>query len=254
MTQKVHSISWCLSVALLICATGATSERVLAPTSLRESAPSQGGDDCSDGVVKDDGSLETGYGWVPSAVDGRYVQRFEYSELNSRKVEEVCVCWTRTRPDDEIRFQVHLYRSRGEVPAREPEASLEFVATGVPQFPDGAFYSIDVSAADMRIPTDVSFIGVQWDPSDDQYFFVCADHSDVMPVVDGWFMDDRAGGWSSVLEATDPIFAEHRAMMIRARGEEGYFALVPTMGTVGVVVMVVALALVASLVIRRREE
>jgi hypothetical protein len=254
MISKISACTWCLSVALLTPAAGATSERVLSPSMLRVSVPTQGGDDCSDGVVKDDGSLETGYGWVPSAVDGRYVQRFDVFELESRKLAEVCICWTRTQPDDEIRFQVQLYRSRGDVPARHPEASFEAVATGVPQFPDGAFYSIDVSAADMRIPTDVFFVGVQWDPSDDQFFFVCADHSDVMPVVDGWFIDDRAGDWTSVLETSDPIFAEHRAMMIRARGVEGYFALIPTMGTFGVVVMVIALALVAGLVLRRREE
>lgn len=244
-------IKKCVCVVAVILLAGNAAAQVLGPGAVPEGAPAQG-NDCSDGVVKDDGSLETGYGWVPSAVDGRYVQRFEYTELNSRKLEEVCICWTRTSSDDEIRFQVQLYRDRGGFPSRHPEASVEAVAAGVPEFPDGAFVSVDVSDADMRIPTDVSYIGVQWDPSEDVFFFVCADHSDVMPVTDGWFIDDRADEWTSVLVTNDPIFDDHRAMMIRARGVEGYYALVPTLGTTGIIVMVVVMAFAASLLLRKK--
>jgi hypothetical protein len=253
MSSRLCSIVWCLVVALHVPAANAAAERVLAPSSDRISVPAQGGSDCADGLVKDDGSLETGYGWVPSVVDGRYVQRFDVFELNSRKLEELCVCWTRTRPDDEITFWVDLYRDRGGRPALEPEASVEAVATLVPAFPDGAFYSIDLSGAELRSPTDVFYAGVRWDPSQDQFFFVCADEGPDTAVVDGWFIDDRADEWGSVLETGDPTFIDHRAMMIRIRGLDGYFVLVPTMGTVGVVVMVIALALVASLVLRRRQ-
>lgn len=253
MILKLFAASLCLPVTLLAPVVSAASERVLAPSMPRVSVPAQGGSDCTDGLIKDDGSLETGYGWVPSAIDGRYVQRFDVFELNSRKLEELCVCWTRTRPDDEITFWVDLYRDRGGRPARDPEDSIQAVATLVPSFPDGAFYSIDLSEADLRSPTDIFYAGVRWDPSQDQFFFVCADQTPETPVVDGWFIDDRADEWASVLETGDPIFADHRAMMIRARGLDGYFVLVPTMGTVGVVVMVIALALVAGLVLRRRE-
>ena len=230
---------------------GPVSAQVLGPGMLAEGVAAQN-DDCSHGVVKDDGTLETGYGWVPSVVDGRYVQRFTYAELDSRKLEEVCVCWTRTGGDDEITFRVHLYRDSGGAPLLTPEASLEAVAVGVPEFPEGAFVSVDVSDADMRIPTDVSYIGVEWNPSDDTFFFVCADHSDPTPVTDGFFMDDRAGGWTSVLDTSDPIFAGHRAMMIRAVGVEGYQFLIPTLGTTGIIVMVVGMAFAASLLLRKK--
>ncbi|MEE4270576.1 MAG: hypothetical protein V2I67_02810 [Thermoanaerobaculales bacterium] len=239
---------WLLVVVAL---SGPVSAQLLGPGTLPEGMAAQN-DDCSNGVVKDDGTLETGYGWVPSVVDGRYVQRFAYVELDSRKLEEVCVCWTRTGGDDEITFRVHLYRDSAGVPLLTPEASLEAVAAGVPEFPEGAFVSVDVRDADMRIPTDVSYIGVEWDPSVDTFFFVCADHSDVMPVTDGWFIDDRADEWTSVLETSDPIFAGHRAMMIRAVGVEGYQYLIPTLGTTGIIVMVVVIAFAASLLLRKK--
>lgn len=227
------------------------AQQTLAPAFAGESVNALGGTDCDDGVVLDDGSLESGYGWVPSAVDGRFVQRFEAADFRSRKMEEVCICWTRTHGDDEVRFAVELYRDRGGRPARSPEASVEAVATMVPTFPDGAFYSVDVSDADMHAATDVFYLGVRWNPSDDVFFFVCVDQSEETPVVDGWFIDDRADEWGSVLESNDPIFDDHRAMMIRARAVEGYFPLVPTLGTWGLVILIGAICAVGILVLRR---
>jgi hypothetical protein len=223
----------------------------IAPPSLAESTFPLGAQDCADGVVKDDGTLESGYGWVPSVVDGRYVQRFEAAEFRSRKMEEICICWTRTQPDDSVTFNVQLYRDRGGRPAVSPEASVEAVAILVPAFPDGAFFSVDVSDADFHAPTETFYLGVQWDPSEDGFFFVCVDQSEDTPVVDGWFVDDRASEWTSVLESNDPIFDDHRAMMIRARALEGFFPFVPTLGTWGLLILVAAICAVGALVLRR---
>ncbi len=241
-----------LAIAVFL-APVADAQQTLAPAFAGESVNALGGTDCDDGVVLDDGSLESGYGWVPSAVDGRFVQRFEAADFRSRKMEEVCICWTRTQGDDEVRFSVELYRDRGGRPALSPEASVEAVATMVPTFPDGAFYSVDVSDADMHAATDVFYLGVRWNPSDDVFFFVCVDQSEETPVVDGWFIDDRADEWGSVLESNDPIFDDHRAMMIRARAVEGYFPLVPTLGTWGLVILIGAICAVGILVLRRGE-
>ena len=229
-----------------------SDSRTLVPQTAPDSAAAGGATDCGDGVVKDDGTIESGYGWVPSVIDGRYVQRFEYDEFRSRKIEQVCVCWTRTQADDEVHFRVELYRDRGGYPSSFPEASVEAVATQVPAFPEGSFYTIDVSEADMHAATNTFYIGVQWNPSVDEFFFVCVDQTDTTPVVDGWFIDDRADAWASVLLSSDPIFDDHRAMMIRARAVEGFFPLVPTLGGIGITVMVVALAGAAALLLRRR--
>jgi len=231
----------------------AAARQTLAPAFPEGSVVALGSTECDDGVVLDDGSLESGYGWVPSAVDGRYVQRFEAADFRSRKMEEVCICWTRTQGDDEVRFSVELYRDRGGRPARSPEASVDAVATMVPAFPDGAFYSVDVSDADLHAATDVFYLGVRWDPSDDVFFFICVDQSEGTPVVDGWFIDDRADEWGSVLESNDPIFDDHRAMMIRARAVEGYFPLVPTLGTWGLLILIGAICAIGLFVLRRGE-
>jgi len=240
-----------LALVLVFFSTSSFAGQNLAPPFGGDSVAILGGQDCADGVVKDDGSLETGYGWVPSVVDGRYVQRFEVTDFRSRKMEEICICWTRTRPDDSVTFIVQLYRDRGGRPARFPLASVEAVATLVPTFPDGAFFSVDVSEADFHVPTQTFYLGVQWNPSEDEFFFVCVDQSDGTPVVDGWYIDDRADEWASVLESSDPIFGDHHAMMIRAQALEGYFPLVPTLGTWGLLILVGAICAVGALLLRR---
>jgi hypothetical protein len=238
-------------LGLVVIAVNSFAGQPLAPSPAGESVAVFGGQDCADGVVKDDGSLESGYGWVPSAVDGRYIQRFEAGEFRSRKMEEICICWTRTRSDDSVTFSVELYRDRGGRPARSPEASLEAVATMVPAFPDGSFFSIDVSDADFHAPTETFYLGVRWNPSEDGFFFVCVDQSDATPVVDGWFIDDRADEWTSVLETSDPIFDDHRAMMIRATALEGFFPMVPTLSTWGLLILIGTICVVGALALRR---
>jgi len=255
-----HSLIWRMSVGgfsilIFVLATAwGGSAAVLAPETVIDGNPPAGADACSQGVVLDDGTLETGYGWVPSAVDGRFVQRFERADFISRRIENVCICWTRNRTDDEIAFQVQLYRDRGGRPTFEPEAAVEAVATMVPDFPDGAFYTVDVSGIDMRAVTDVFYLGVQWDPSEDQFFYVCADHSDGMPVVDGWFIDDRASEWTSVLDTIDPIFQNHHAMLIRGTAMQGDYPLVPTLSEWGIVILVVVIAAFGALLLRRRDD
>jgi len=251
--MKSSPVRIILSAAMAACVFPAVAgaQRPQAPPLLESSVGALGESDCADGVVLDDGTLESGYGWVPSAVDGRYVQRFDVADFRSRKMEEICVCWTRTQPDDEVRFSVELYRDHGGRPSRSPDRSVEVVASAVPGFPDGAFYSVDVSDLDMRAPTDVFYLGVRWNPSEDRFFFVCVDQTETTPVVDGWFIDDRADEWESVLESSDPIFDDHRAMMIRARALEGYFGLVPTLGTWGLLTLIVAICAVGLLLLRR---
>jgi len=248
--SPIRIVIWVVVVVGLVPAP-AIAQRVQAPEMFGGSVDALAGTDCADGVVLDDGTLESGYGWVPSVIDGRYVQRFDAADFRSRKMEEICICWTRTREDDEVRFRVELYRDRGGQPALSPEASVEVVATAVPAYPDGAFTSVDVSDADMQAPTDVFYLGVRWDPSVDDRFFVCVDQTETTPVVDGWFIDDRADEWTSVLDSNDPIFDAHRAMMIRARAVEGYFPLVPTLGTWGLVILIGAICAIGLLVLRR---
>jgi hypothetical protein len=164
--------------------------------------------------VRDDGSLETGYGWVPSAVDGRYVQQYESTEFATPILTDVCVCWARTRAETAIDFEVQLYRHEPDGPPRlVPEFTVSARAENVPSFPAGTFYRVSIPS--WRIPEGRVSIGVKWDPMQDQFFFLCADQSAQTPFTEGWFIDDRADEWAQFSDTNDPIFDDHSALLIR---------------------------------------
>ena len=204
---------------------------------------------CADGVVLDDGTAESGYGWVPSVVDGRYVQTFQTIAFSSRRLQAVCICWTRTRDDVDVDFNVEIYRDTGEGPELDPIASIPASMSDVPEFPDAGFVEVDVSGQVPRLPRPIVHIGVAWDASVDQFFFVCADRSPGTDQVNGHFIDDRAQEWASVLDTNDPIFQEHRAMLIRAQAwPQG---VGPVLGWPGVLILSILLAAIGWPLLRK---
>lgn len=172
---------------------------------------------CSDGVVKDDGTVETGYGFVPQATTGIYVQEFHADEFPSRSLETVCVCWLKTKFARDINFEVVFYEAAGSLPASEPYAKVSAVARGLPDSVEtaGAFYEVDVSG--VTIPEGASYIGVHWNPSAAKYLFLCTDTSEESTKVNVFFQEDRSPAWTSVFASRDPIFREHRSVLLRAR-------------------------------------
>lgn len=171
---------------------------------------------CENGITLDDGSFETAYGWVPSVIWGEYVQSFDLRPYGSTLLEELCVCLSRTRSDDSIDFEVVLYESGRDTPVEWPVFSYPASVSGVPEWPDGRFYEIDLGNDVPAVPPGLYNIGIRWDPSVDQFFFICADQSPTADPVAGFFRDDRADGWASILESSDIIFDDHAAMVIRA--------------------------------------
>lgn len=170
---------------------------------------------CTDGVVKDDGSPEIGWGWVPSVIDGQYVQEFHSGEFPTRSLESVCVCWLRTRTDSDLDFDVVFYADAGGEPATTAFAAIPATATGVGiGAAGGRFFPVDVSG--VRIPLGTFYIGVRWNPSTDSFFFICADTSPETEPVNVFFIDDRADSWTNVFDSGDPIFDVHRAILVRA--------------------------------------
>ena len=172
---------------------------------------------CSGGVVKDDGSVDSGYGYVPNAKFGRYVQELHSSELASTAMADVCVCWLRTRADSDIDFEVVFYHEENGRPAAEPYAKIAATATGVPEGVEaaGRFYTVDASG--VTVPQGKSYLGVHWDPSASKFFFVCVDRSVETQRVNVFSMEDRSPRWTEVGDSPDPIFKPHRAIMVRAR-------------------------------------
>ncbi len=189
---------------------------VPAETEAPDSAPKRS---CEAGVVKDDGSVETGYGFVPSAIFGEYVQQFHSDEFPSLEMESVCVCWLKTRGGRDVGFEVVFYEDAGGRPANEPYAavlaSVDVEATDVESA--GKMFAVDVSP--VTLVEGTSYIGVRWDPSASNYLFVCTDTSEETEVTNVFFREDRAPRWTSALNARDPIFSNHRAILLRASAE-----------------------------------
>lgn len=169
----------------------------------------------SGGVIKDDGQLETGYGYVPSATTGIYLQEYSADEFANRALDHVCVCWLHKRTDTAIDFEVVFYEKKEGKPAEEPYATRPGHAEEVPLGKEsgGLFYDVDVSGVELVPGT--SYIGIRWNPSVDPFFFICADHGPEGAVTAGFQRDDRAPNWLSILGSPDPIFTKHKAMMLR---------------------------------------
>ncbi len=175
---------------------------------------------CAGGAIKDDGSVETGYGYVPSAVMGVYLQEFHSDEFPSRELSEVCVCWLRTRADSDLDFEVVFYEDQGGRPGNKPYAKVRSTATEVPKGVDaaGRLYTVDVSG--VTLAEGKSYLGVHWNPSASTFFFVCTDTSEETELVNVFSAEDRAPAWTNVINSRDPIFRPHRAILVRAKAVE----------------------------------
>lgn len=185
-----------------------------------EPAPEAEETACAGGAIKDDGSVETGYGYVPSAKMGVYVQEIDSSDLPSRELSEVCVCWLRSRPDDDLDFEVVFYPDQGGRPTRVPYAKVRSTATEVPNgvADAGRFYSVDVSG--VTLAEGKSYVGVHWNPSASTFFYVCTDTSEETPYTTVFSAEDRAPAWANIKNSLDPIFKPHRAIMVRVKSVE----------------------------------
>ncbi len=239
-----------LLVILLVLAVS-PADATSRTTAVERQAGTIPGPGCEDGLVLDDGTAETAYGWVPSAVWGEYVQTFPVGPLVSSRVDSVCVCWTRTRTDDALDFEIVVYSGSEYSPGRTELFSFPASVVAVPQWPDAAFVEVQAPPDAPALNASVHHIGVRWNPSVDQFFFLCADQSPTDAPESGFFRDDRSEGeWGSVLESSDPIFADHAAMMVRARAHR--VAWIPTAGSVGLVVFALLLVISGWVVLRSR--
>jgi hypothetical protein len=228
------------------------------PTSHATGDPPQA---CADGVVLDDGTRESGYGWVPGVLDGRYVQEFSANLFPNRFLETVCVCWLRNSlsgNDEDIDFEVVFYRAVSNpdpddldcpiLPDELPYAVVPATATGVPILGNGQFYEVDVSG--VTIPPTIGYVGIRWDASASRFFFLCADQSEGTAPVDGFFRDDQSEGWTSAFKTNDPIFDDYRSLMLRVKGG-GVGPAVPALGPMGTLVLAALLGVLGWRRIRR---
>ena len=261
MRTRFHSSGLLATVVTLfsLCCAWPVAGQPLAPAMERL----DGGDDpeaCEDGVVVDDGTAETGYGWVPTVIEGEYLQEFDSADFSNRRLKSVCICWIRTDDDSTIDFEIVFYAQivdpddpERRIPDDAPYAVFPASAEVVPKGVTESFFEVDVDGT--LIPNGESYIGARWDASVDQLFFICADHSDATPPVEVFFRDDRSEGeWTSVFETTDPIFENHKAIMVRPLPGPLLATDVPALGAAGLALLAAALAAlaVAKSIQRRR--
>jgi len=244
----------CLLVILLVSVSvGAEgpAEPTSRTTAVERQAGTIPGPGCEDGLVLDDGTAETAYSWVPSAVWGEYVQTFPAGPLVSSHLDSVCVCWTRTHADDSLDFEVVVYSGSQAYPGRQELFSFPASLDAVPEWPDAIFVEVQAPPDAPPLSAGGHHIGVRWNPSADQFFFVCADQSATDTPVAGFFRDDRSDGeWGSILDTSDPIFADHAAMMVRVRAHR--VPWIPTVGPTGLMILVLLLAISGWVVLRPR--
>ncbi len=244
----------CLLVILLVSVSvgaGGPGDAASRTTAVERQAGTIPGPGCEDGLLLDDGTAETAYGWVPSAVWGEYVQTFPDGPLVSSRVDSVCVCWTRTRTDDALAFEIVVYSGSEYSPGRIELFSFPASVVAVPEWPDVTFVEVQAPPDAPALNASVHHIGVRWNPSIDQFFFLCADQSSTDEPESGFFRDDRSDGeWGSILDSSDPIFADHAAMLVRVRAHR--VPWIPTAGPVGFVALALLLAISGWIVLRSR--
>ena len=183
----------------------------------RETDDPQAASSCSDMVAKDDGSLESGYGFVPSAKVGTYVQAFDRSELRGKYLTSVCLCFLKTRGDVDVEFDVVVYRDQGGRPGRRPIVRVAGSQKGVASSKEEAGAFVEVEMPWVKLPEGTVYIGAEWDPSEEQFLFICNDQSNAQPKTPAFFSEDPKAIWTSVFTAKDPIFRPHRALLVRAQ-------------------------------------
>ncbi|MEO1370238.1 MAG: hypothetical protein AAFX50_23905 [Acidobacteriota bacterium] len=242
-----------LLVALLsaLSATAASgqSRAVEAPSAAGPILPLEG---CDDGVVKDDGAPETGYGWVPSVIEGIYVQEFEINEIAQPVVDEVCICFLRSQDDDSIDFDVVFYADNDGSPAEVPFAVFPATLDNVPMGSGNGVFAT-VPTPGVRLPTSGTFyVGARWDGTENRFFFICDDQSETTPFTNIWFRDDRASGWDNAAETPDSIFLAHRAMLIRIVGSDVITSDIPSLDAVGLALLSALLLVIGVVGLRSR--
>lgn len=138
-------------------------------------AAAQSLDTCPGGIQTDDGTFEQSYG----ASFGMIAYAMRVSPADAVRFDRVCVCFRRNQPsfspqDPRLALNLKIWRDDEGVPG-EILASLDNVRAD-PVNNSSNFFSWDVSTLDFRTAGPV-FVGVEWDASDDEDFFLCADQS-----------------------------------------------------------------------------
>ncbi len=218
-----------------------------------EGGSSPSGDGCEEGEVPDDGTVEAGYGWLPSITYAGFVERFDAPSLSSG-LERVCICVMQAMnfpPDFEQQFQIVVYDDDGLGGAPGTVlASIPAIATNVRIGLPGAFYAYNIAGQVPFLPSDGSiFIGIEWQPNVEQDFFICVDKDS--PPHGGYTMSDTFPEWTPIQESST-VFSDYGALVVRAVAEQDDVVEIPTLGGIGLAFLASFLLLASLRTLTRR--
>jgi hypothetical protein len=174
--------------------------------------------DCTDGVVYDDGKLESGLRPNSLAARGDFVMLFEANSYPA-KLNKVCIAWTRTSFWTTVYFDLRIWAADGEdgKPGKLLWTVPVLSAAKVPS--KAKFYSYDVAWADIVIDGPV-YIGPSYDPLDAYLIYIAMDKGPRTQLRRGFYgavlFDSDVKPPSSELGSSIDIAPGYRALGIRA--------------------------------------
>jgi len=239
----------CWSLLILALAAPAGAQPFVYDRDTRGSVPS--GDGCEEGQIPDDGTVEAGFGWFSFITYAGFVEPFDASAF-SAGLERICICLGQAPnfpPDFEQSFNLVVYDDDGYDGAPGTLlATIPATAAGVPAVLPGAFYAYDVAGQVPSLPNEGNvYIGIEWQPDVEEDFFVCVDYD--TPPNGGHTMSDTIPEWTPIQEVS-PFF-DYGAMVIRAVGKRNAIEI-PTLGEVGLWLLVALLLIVSVRALTRR--
>lgn len=177
---------------------------------------------CSDGIVYDDGSFESGVRGPMGTQMFEIAQRFDLPLVGSggAEVKRICACLGHTvsaTNDFPLNFVVRRPTSGGDMPGARLHTEA-VMANNVPDFPTCQFFTVDL--AGVTFDSDTIFVGVEWDQAAFPDLVISEDTDG--PTSQPSFFTTNSGGTWNAATGLDPAFMN---LGVRATFEEPFTAL-----------------------------
>lgn len=175
---------------------------------------------CIGGLVYDDNTFETGYGWNAGRGIGKFVMSLTPSSYPFT-INQVCVALTRNSSGTaNFIFDIVVYDQTG--PGGGPGNLLAAIpnqtAVNLPIWPTVAWFDFTNLTGIPAITTGSVFVGISWNPETMVGHYIAADESATTT---------QRPGWGYILSAWAPItnyFPYYKALGVRADGTTQTYA------------------------------
>jgi hypothetical protein len=146
-------------------------------------------------LIYDDGVFENGYGWINTVTDGRMVSLFT-PPAYPWQFNTFCLALTKAGTAADFTFDIEVYEATcaGGEPTTLVTTITGVTAVGVPVYPSYTFYDFDISSIP-QLNSGSYYIGIKWNPSVYQSYYMMADESVTTPYHPGYGYDDIDAAW-----------------------------------------------------------